>query len=166
MISNQKEEKTEGSKLFESLTQAQPVMDGNTLRFVEADFEDEDDEELLDTEESIPETFLFESKLLFISNLSRIPSAVGDRCITIQLNYTKEQALKLIESKLEALCPEYPQLTLKDKKKIIAVMRKYAFTVTRFSFRMFEKCAVLYLSGDPEWEKWCSVQLRSMSAIT
>lgn len=134
-----------------------------------ADAEDELGDEFVDSDMGddgeIPETFLFESKLIFISNLNKVPQAVGDRSMTIQLNYTKDQALKLIESKLEHLCPQYPELNMKAKKEIIKTMREFSSVVPRFSFRMFEKCAVLYMSGDPQWKQWARIQLRSMGSI-
>lgn len=132
----------------------------------EDEFETDDDALDTDDDGQIPETFLFESKIIFISNLDKVPQAVGDRCMTIQLNFTKDQALRLIESKLEHLCPEYPELTMKAKKEIIATMREFSKVVSRFSFRMFEKCAVLYMSKNPEWKQWARIQLRSMSSLT
>lgn len=133
-----------------------------------ADSDEDGMDDFVDTESDdgeIPDTFLFESKMIFISNLEKVPQAVGDRSMTIQLTYTKEQALQLIESKLAHLCPEYPELNMKAKKEIIAAMREFAGVVPRFSFRMFEKCAVLYMSGSPEWKQWARIQLKSMGSI-
>lgn len=175
--------KSAGETLFEKRTHRLPDVPDTLIKYSEADGDDEDEDEdifglvggdeelegdMVDTqdEDTIPEDFLFESRMIFVSNLAKVPPAVGDRCLTIQLTYTKEQALQLIESKLEGLCPQYPELKLKDKKEIIKVMKKYQKVTPRFSFRMFEKCAVLFMSGDPDWEKWCMIQLRSMGSLT
>ena len=130
----------------------------------EADEEMGDENEMVDTgdEEEMPEEFLFESKIIFLSNLKDIPTAVGDRCLSIGLHYTKDQALDLIESKLDSLCPEYPQLTLDMKKKIVNFMRKYQGQTKRFSFRSFLHIATIYMSGDPNWEQWALIQLKSL----
>lgn len=133
----------------------------------EAEDEFADDESFgddgLDTDgDEMPEEFLFESKLIFLSNLKDIPPAVGDRCISIGLHYTKDQALDLIEHKLDSLCPEYPELSLAKKKKIVAFMRKYKGQTARFSFRSFLHIATIYMSGDPNWEQWALIQMKSL----
>ena len=130
----------------------------------EADEEMGDENEMVDTgdEEEMPEEFLFESKMIFLSNLKDIPPAVGDRCISIGLHYTKDQALDLIEHKLDSLCPEYPDLTLAMKKKIVNFMRKHQSAAKRFSFRSFLHIATIYMSGDPNWEQWALIQMSSL----
>ena len=122
-----------------------------------------EDDENLDTDDGeMPEEFLFESKMIFLSNLKEIPPAVGDRCISIGLHYTKDQALDLIETKLDSLCPEYPELSLDMKKKIVNFMRKHKGAAKRFSFRSFLHIATIYMSGDPNWEQWALIQMSSM----
>lgn len=159
------EDPGEGTIMRESFS---PLIDPK-IYFKEQDDEDEEmegdeEDEMLDTEPddgTIPEVFLFESRLIFISNLLEIPDAVGDRCIAISLIYNKTQALDLIESKLEHLMPEYPELDLTTKKKIIAFLRKYKKMAKRITFRLFTKTATIYMSGDPDWEKWALLQLRT-----
>lgn len=131
---------------------------------IEVEDEDliEDDDVIEQDGATVPESFLFESKLIFLSNLKEIPPAVGDRCLSIGLHYTKDQALSLIESKLEHLCPEYPELDLNTKKEIVAFMRKHKSQATRFSFRSFIHIATIYMSGDPDWEKWALIQMKSL----
>jgi hypothetical protein len=111
--------------------------------------------------ESIPDEFRFESKIIFISNLTEIPEAIGDRTLSIQLNYDKEQALKLIEQKLDQLVPEYPDLTIEDKREIVAFMRKHKKSAERISFRTFIHIAAIWKSNDPNKEKWALLQLTS-----
>lgn len=110
---------------------------------------------------SIPDEFLFESKLIFISNLDEIPSAIGDRVLSIQLNYSKEQALELINQKLEHLVPEYPDLTLDDKKEILSFIRKHKNKTARISLRTFIHIASIWKSNHPNREAWALVQLKS-----
>lgn len=137
-----------------------PRMTEDSIDIPDEEIEGED----LDTEEDgeIPESFLFESKIIFLSNLTEIPGAVGDRCLSIGLHYTKNQALDLIESKLDGLCPEYPELDLETKKKIVAFMRKYQGQTKRISFRSFIHIATIYMSGSPDWEKWALIQMKSL----
>jgi hypothetical protein len=129
------------------------------------DFEEdgEEEDEDLDTEGGeMPDEFKFESRMIFLSNLKEIPPAVGDRCLSIGLHYTKDQALSLIESKLENLCPEYPELEIETKKKIVDFMRRHQKQTKRFSFRSFIHIATIYMSGDPNWEKWALIQMSSL----
>lgn len=129
----------------------------------EEEFGDDMGDEELDTDGGeMPDEFLFESKMIFLSNLKDIPPAVGDRCITIGLHYTKDQALDLIEHKLDSLCPEYPELSLAMKKKIVNFMRKHQSQAKRFSFRSFLHIATIYMSGDPNWEQWALIQMKSL----
>ena len=124
------------------------------------DDDDLDDDEEVVQKEGIPEEFLFESKMIFISNLKTIPQAIGDRCLSIALNYTKDQALDLIQSKMEHLCPEYPELTMKDKQEVIDFMREHKHIAPRFSFRMFITIASLKMSGSSTWKQWAYLQMK------
>ncbi len=149
----------------DSLQEAKPRKMPDLSAEAEEEFSDgfEDDGESLDTDDGeMPEEFLFESKMIFLSNLKDIPPAVGDRCISIGLHYTKDQALDLIEHKLDSLCPEYPELTLAMKKKIVNFMRKHQGQAKRFSFRSFLHIATIYMSGDPNWEQWALIQMKSL----
>jgi hypothetical protein len=114
-----------------------------------------------DDPDSVPDEFLFESKMIFISNKTDIPETIGDRCLAIQLNYTKDQALKIIETKLDSLCPEYPDLSLEDKKLILKFMKQHKAQATTISFRTFIHIAVLFMSHDPHWMQWALIQLKS-----
>lgn len=125
---------------------------------VEATFDDDD--EPAEDDGKIPEEFLFESKMIFISNLKDIPQAIGDRVLAVALNYTKDQALDLVQSKMEHLCPEYPELTLKDKQEIIDFMRTNKGHAPRITFRMFIAIAVLKMSGSPQWKQWAYLQMK------
>lgn len=109
----------------------------------------------------VPDEFMFESKMVFISNLTEIPEALADRVLAIQLNYDKEQALQLVDKKLQTLVPEYPELTMEDKKEILAFLRKYKKEAKHISLRTFVHVASIWVSNDPEKEKWALVQLAS-----
>jgi hypothetical protein len=112
-------------------------------------------------ETQVPDEFMFESKMIFISNQMDIPPAIGDRCLAIQLNYTKEEALAMIEEKLTLLCPEYPDLSLDDKKEVLKFMRQHKAQATSISYRSFIHIAVLFMSHDPHWMQWALIQLRN-----
>ena len=112
-------------------------------------------------EESVPDEFQFDSKLIFISNLTDIPPTIDSRLsFAIQLNYNKEQALQMIESKLGELVPEYPDLTIDDKMEILNFMKKHKEVPERISFRTFLHLAVIWKSGDPNRDQWALLQLR------
>lgn len=109
----------------------------------------------------VPDEFMFESKVIFISNLEELPEALGDRVLAIQLNYDKDSALKVIDTKLAELVPEYPELTLDSKREILAFLQAHKKEAKHISIRTFIHIASIWMSNDPDKEKWALIQLRS-----
>ena len=109
----------------------------------------------MDEEEGVPDRFQFTSRIIFISNLMKVPQPMLDRCISIGLLLTKEQILDLIESKLEfIMAKEAPQVTLELKKEVLAFMRKYVHRIGKpLTFRLFMQLCAMFYSGHPEAKK-------------
>ena len=110
-------------------------------------------------ETSIPDEFYVDSKVIFISNYPDIPSMIDDDILSIQLNYTKEQALSTIKARLEELLPEYPELTIEDKMEVLSFIKKNkkGSTVT---LSEFIHIAMIWRSRDTNREQWALKQLK------
>ena len=109
----------------------------------------------MDPNENVPDQFQFTSRVIFISNLLKVPQPLMDRCISIGLLLTKEQILDLIESKLNfIMTKEAPQVTMETKKAVLEFMRKYVHRIGKpLTFRLFMQLCAIFHSGHPEAKK-------------
>ena len=110
-------------------------------------------------DKAIPDEFILDSKVVFISNLPEIPESLDEDIFAIQLNYTKSQASVLLDARLEELLPEYPDLTLNDKKEIFATIKRYK-KISEITLKDFIHAAVIWKSSEPNKDVWIQAQLR------
>jgi len=70
------------------------------------DFEDEDDREINNGDAEIPSSFLFNSRIIFISNLlvNQVDEAISSRCDVAQIVLTPEEFLAYLKVVLPNLC--------------------------------------------------------------
>lgn len=127
-------------------------------------FEDDIEDDSLDTEDDpdgpIPDKFVFESRIIFISNLTAVPQPLLDRCITIGMNLTNKEITDLIEDRLESLASDLPNVTMDDKVAVLKFMRKYVGRNTKvYTFRLFAQLCALYTSDNPNKEKMMYITL-------
>lgn len=115
-----------------------------------------------DPDAVVPDKFQFTSRIIFISNLMKVPQPMLDRCISIGLLLTKEQILDLIESKLEFIMKkEAPEISLELKKEVLAFMRQYVHRIGKpLTFRLFMQLCALFYSGHPEAKKMAYMTMR------
>jgi len=105
----------------------------------------------MDASGGVPDRFQFTSRIIFISNLMKVPQPLMDRCISIGLLLTKQQILDLIDSKLEHLMTDAPEVSLEEKKKVLAFMQKYIHRIGKpLTFRLFQQLVAIYHSGHPD----------------
>lgn len=145
-------------------------------KLLEAEDEDEDyieDEDFITEEEAVddldteddpdgpvPDKFTFESRIIFISNLTAVPQPLMDRCITIGMNLTNKEITDLIENRLEGLAGDLPGITMDDKVAVLKFMRKYVGRNTKvYTFRLFAQLCALYMSDNPNKEKMMYITL-------
>jgi len=109
--------------------------------------------------ESIPEEFLFDSKVIVLSEETEIPEYLPEDVLAFQINYNKDQAIQLIDQNLQTLGTEFPELTLEDKRDILSFIRKNRHGGT-ISLKTFLHIALIWKTRDPGKESWMLNQFR------
>lgn len=133
-----------------------PVMNGE---FTVDDIMDAEDK-MYDTEdEGIPDNFEFQSKVIFLTDLPTVPEDFRDIPTCIELNYSKEQALSLIEANLEDIMVGFSEVTMPRKREILQFMRLNKGMAKSFNYSTFWHIAMVYMSGLKNWQRWATAQL-------
>ena len=109
---------------------------------------------------AIPTEFLINSKVIFISNFTEIPEDLDENVLSVQLNYTPAQAYAMMDHRLEELFPEYPEITLDDKKEIVAFLKKNK-KLSEITLKEFLHATLIWKSNDSNREKWVLEQLKN-----
>lgn len=136
---------------------------GESVELNELDLSDFESDEGVEGGQ-IPESFEFTSRVVFISNYTKIPQAVGDRTWSIELNLTKEQIVQLIESRLANVLSDDPSITIEDKKFVLDFMRENTRVARKVSFRQFMFLTTLYKSMTDRidtWKQWAKILMKS-----
>jgi hypothetical protein len=161
--SSGRQESAEGQESLQEEDQFEIDLAANGMNFTPPEA---GPDSMLNTENSgpIPEKFEITSKVIFISNKTKIPPAVGDRCVSIELNLTKAEVAELIESKLEHLMPDEPFATMEIKKEVLEFMKRYMHQAKKMSFRQFEFCISARKAADEaggNWKDWVISTMKS-----
>lgn len=110
--------------------------------------------------DSIPDEFLFRSKVVVLSKETEIPSYLGDDILAFQINYDRAEALEMIDKNLDSIGSEYPMLTLEMKKEILAFIRHTGQSAhQKISLRTFLHVALIWCTRSPNRESWILAQL-------
>jgi len=118
------------------------------------------EDKIYNTEEKgIPDLFEFKSKVVFITNFPTIPEGYQEIPFAAELNYTKEQALSLVEANLNNIMVDFPDFNLKRKREVLRFMRDNRATSRYFDYNTFWHIAMIYMSGLKSWKRWGLVQL-------
>lgn len=161
------------------------------LREADSFFDEEPPaEEPLDTASgavTIPRTFIFNSSVIFISNLEfkDISPAVLDRCESIEVKLTLEQFMTRLEGVLKSLCKGHdysstPQ-ELRDWGKgcvytlLGAVIEAFYHNATlfstkieirrKFTFRMFEEFVVYWVRWGRHWAEKRGIDMSDINQL-
>jgi hypothetical protein len=108
-------------------------------------------------------SFVFKSRIIFVTNLSTVPEAVGDRCFTIEMNFDTTQVLDIIKTSLEKFDPTCP---IEDKLIVWQFLKDNLRYAKKISFRVFHNVLGLYRSqasipGNNSWESFAIEFLKS-----
>jgi len=113
------------------------------------------------------DSFEFDSQLIFISNKTSIPAAVGSRCFPVKLELTRDEILQLIREKIESLAGD--ALTVEEKIEILDFLMKYKTRIAKVDFRLFQTACALYdvskdvpLGDRLDWQHRVYMLLRAM----
>lgn len=107
---------------------------------------------------SIPPKFLFESKIIFLSNLSKIDPAILSRIASVEINFGKEDMLGYIKSKLSSLKDDYDEADMQDRLACFDLLVGISPRMQDVSFRDYINILGTYLSFKRDgnmtnWEK-------------
>jgi hypothetical protein len=108
--------------------------------------------------ESIPDEFLMNSKVIFLSSYPELPKDLDEKILGIQLNYTPEQASAMLDNRLDEMLPEFPELSLEAKKDIITFIKRYKKR-SEITFLDFLHVAVIWESDSSTKEAWALQQI-------
>jgi len=113
-----------------------------------------------ETGDDIPPVFDYKARVIMLSNKPKdfFDPAVISRSLTIELNFTVEQMLELIKSKLEFLGDESWELTLQDKMEVYDFYKDIQLRLSQVSLRTFVfalqgRSIAQYLGED--WKRFC-----------
>jgi len=116
----------------------------------------------------IPDSFEFQSKMIFVSNLLKFPAAIKSRCIAIKIDMTVEQTLDLIGSKLDGVFSQFDQVTKEMKEVVFKFILKHAKNLDSIDFRQFQFALVMFMGvieagkdpmTDTSWQDWVLILL-------
>lgn len=111
---------------------------------------------------SIPDEFLMNSRVIYISNFTEIPEDIDEKVLAIQLNYTTSQAYNILDNRLEELLPDLVDLSLEDKKEIIVFLKEHK-RLSDITLKDFIHVAVIWKSDDTNKEAWALEQIKDVS---
>lgn len=100
----------------------------------------------------IPNTFVFEGRIIFVSNLSpnKIDPAILDRSLTINVEPKQDDMIKRIKSIMSEVLPE---VKLEIKWQVMNFLEGHLKAIPdKINMRSFVKAVNLRLSGSPRWE--------------
>lgn len=116
----------------------------------------------------IPDEFVFNSKMIFISNLMEFPLAIKSRSVRIKIDMTFEQTMDLIKENLNNVYKEYPEITLEMKQEVFEYVLSLSDTLDSIDFRQFKFAIIPYLAykleglgTEEEWKDYARIQLTS-----
>jgi hypothetical protein len=104
----------------------------------------------------VPNRFVFEGQMIFISNLrmNQIDNAVRTRSYTIEINVTENELFDIMEKNLVNILPNVDMTT---KKEVFDFIKsEYKSTEESINVRTLIKAIKIRLSGAPNWKKLAS----------
>lgn len=123
--------------------------------------------------------FTFNSKMLFLTNYSKIPQALQDRCWALQMIFSNDQIMDIIDINIEKIAPNnvpeakelfnimgINQITVEDKKDVSEFMRtrnSSGLTKRKYSARVYRRLLALYSATKhtPMWKQILMLELKS-----
>lgn len=123
------------------------------------DILDSEDKAFGTEENGIPDVFEFKSKTIFLTGLASVPEDFKNIPFAIELNYTKEQALSLVEANLDKIMVNFTDFNFKRKREVLKFMRDNKKLARNFNYETFWNIATVYMSGIKNWKRWGLAQL-------
>ena len=94
--------------------------------------------------DDIPKKFLYTGTVIIITNLyfKKLPSPLLSRALKVEVDFTPEQSLSRIKSKLEVIYTECP---MEIKLKVYDFLSRVKSLFEKLDFRKFFSCCSIYL---------------------
>ncbi|MCA1800082.1 MAG: hypothetical protein LC650_02165 [Actinobacteria bacterium] len=138
-------ENEEGNFLFETAKKTFRVSDVDTKALKEK--RDKDGESIRD--------FYFRSRMIFISNLMEVPAAVDDRCYSVDMVFTYEQILELIQNAMQHI--DIQGVDMELRMEVLNFLRRSRFAIERklgrevqLTFRKFRNACISWQAASEE----------------
>lgn len=104
-----------------------------------------------DAEDDLPQSFLFEGKVIFVSNLSlsQLDQAVLSRCLYVDVSMTPEEKIARIKKIMPSIDPNCPMATKQDALDLLS---KLADQVGDLNIRTFLKVLEIRKKNAANWK--------------
>lgn len=111
-----------------------------------------DSKEMAKTRNAVPSQFHFTSGVIFISNESKVDTAIKNRCMSIPMIFNVEQILDIISKKLDVFLPK---VDMSIKVTVMEFLLENVKEITRVGFRTFSHAVGYYImyNGSRGWKK-------------
>ena len=105
---------------------------------------------------TIPPFFIFESKIIFLSNLVDFPPAILSRVASVEINFSKDEMLEYIKSKFQGTMRDNPDVTDSDRDTVFDFLYKVSPALQDVSFRLYTNLLGIYMSNkeDGTLDRW------------
>ena len=105
---------------------------------------------------TIPPFFIFESKIIFLSNLVDFPPAILSRVASVEINFSKDEMLEYIKDKYHGTMKDNPDVTDEDRDAVFDFLYKISPALQDVSFRLYSNLLGIYMSNkeDGTLDKW------------
>jgi len=105
---------------------------------------------------NVPAKFDFTSKIIFISNLTKIDPAIQSRLSNaiFELNFSLDDMYELIKTKLPKILSKYPQITDDLRWEVYDFITKLKPVAEDIDFRRYEACLQEALAADGDKSYW------------
>jgi len=108
----------------------------------------------------IPPKWLYEGYIIFISNSTKIDSAVASRSVVINLTLTNEEMVEKIENTLKDYRPDLP---MDIKKKALEYLKEINPGVSVIDFRTLDNILVAMRISKENWKKMALYMIKNYS---
>lgn len=105
---------------------------------------------------TIPPFFIFESKIIFLSNLVDFPPAILSRVASVEINFSKDEMLEYIKDKYHGTMKDNPDVTDEDRDAVFDFLYKVSPALNDVSFRLYSNLLGIYMSNkeDGTLDNW------------
>jgi len=127
-----------------------------------------------------PNDFTFDSKMVFLTNYPKVPQALEDRCWTLEMIFSNEQVIEIIETLVEKIVPNrvpeaselfdmlgIAEVTNDDKAQVLEYMKNggnSAIQRKTFSIRLYKRIVSLYAATKhtPMWKHFLEMEMKAL----